>query len=131
MPSSRIRRRLIFGEQISHIATINCAFCAALKDLRMPDVKVPEMKEPDGKLNAKTPSLAGSAKKQASVKYLADWFDHCSSQIAGDGGADEFASPHARRHAQRLAPNVHLAHHRGQAEIYLRIKGIKPPPYTF
>jgi hypothetical protein len=25
---------------------------------------------------------------------------------------------------------VHPAHHRGQAEI-VRIKGIKPPPYTF
>jgi uncharacterized damage-inducible protein DinB len=30
-----------------------------------------------------------------------------------------------------LAAYVHLAHHRGQAEIYLRIKGIKPPPYVF
>jgi uncharacterized damage-inducible protein DinB len=24
---------------------------------------------------------------------------------------------------------VHVAHHRGQAEIYLRDKGIKPPSY--
>jgi uncharacterized damage-inducible protein DinB len=28
-----------------------------------------------------------------------------------------------------LAMYVHVAHHRGQAEIYLRDKGIKPPGY--
>ena len=26
---------------------------------------------------------------------------------------------------------VHTAHHRAQAEVYLRIKGIEPPKYTF
>lgn len=28
-----------------------------------------------------------------------------------------------------VAMYVHVTHHRGQAEIYLRDKGIKPPPY--
>ncbi|MGZ4820551.1 MAG: DinB family protein [Terriglobales bacterium] len=28
-----------------------------------------------------------------------------------------------------LAMYIHVAHHRGQAEIYLRDKGIKPPRY--
>jgi uncharacterized damage-inducible protein DinB len=28
-----------------------------------------------------------------------------------------------------LAMFVHVAHHRGQAEIYLRDNGIVPPPY--
>jgi uncharacterized damage-inducible protein DinB len=28
-----------------------------------------------------------------------------------------------------LAMYIHVAHHRGQAEIYLRDKGIKPPSY--
>ena len=136
MPSSRIRRRLTFGEQIPHIATINYALCAALKDLQMPDVKVPEMKEPDGKLNTKTPSLAGSVEKQASVKYLADSFDYCSSQIAGVTDAQMnslHSTPDGTLNGRELllAPDVHPAHHRGQAEIELRIKGIKPPPYTF
>jgi uncharacterized damage-inducible protein DinB len=26
---------------------------------------------------------------------------------------------------------THTAHHRGQAEVYLRLKGIKPPDYKF
>jgi uncharacterized damage-inducible protein DinB len=28
-----------------------------------------------------------------------------------------------------LAMYVHVAHHRGRAEIYLRVNGIKPPNY--
>jgi len=28
-----------------------------------------------------------------------------------------------------LAMYIHVAHHRGQAEIYLRDKGIRPPSY--
>jgi uncharacterized damage-inducible protein DinB len=26
---------------------------------------------------------------------------------------------------------THTAHHRGQAEVYMRVKGIKPPDYKF
>jgi uncharacterized damage-inducible protein DinB len=26
---------------------------------------------------------------------------------------------------------THTAHHRAQAEVYLRVKGIKPPDYKF
>jgi uncharacterized damage-inducible protein DinB len=26
---------------------------------------------------------------------------------------------------------THTAHHRGQAEVYLRVKGVKPPDYVF
>ncbi len=30
-----------------------------------------------------------------------------------------------------LAFYVHVAHHRGQAEVYLRDKGLKPPSFIF
>ena len=30
-----------------------------------------------------------------------------------------------------LAMSVHTAHHRAQLEVYLRLKGIEPPTYTF
>ena len=26
---------------------------------------------------------------------------------------------------------IHVAHHRAQCEVYLRLKGIEPPAYTF
>ena len=30
-----------------------------------------------------------------------------------------------------LGVMTHMAHHRGQVEVYLRVKGIKPPTYKF
>jgi uncharacterized damage-inducible protein DinB len=36
-----------------------------------------------------------------------------------------------RRREILLAFYVHVAHHRGQAEVYLRDKGLKPPPFIF
>jgi len=47
-----------FGEQMVHIAAINYAFCAALRD-------------------AKSPSPSEPAEKPAIVKFLADSFDYC------------------------------------------------------
>jgi hypothetical protein len=42
-------------------------------------------------------------------------------------------SPDGRLNGRELmlALYVHVAHRRGQQEVYLRIKGIKPPPYVF
>jgi uncharacterized damage-inducible protein DinB len=123
-----------FGEQMAHIATINFAFCSALKDMKMPDVKEPVLKEPDG--NRKNAWAPGSAERDAFVKYLADSFDYCSAQIATVTDAQMnsiHSTPDGELNGRELmlALYVHLAHHRGQAEIYLRIKGTKPPAYVF
>jgi len=106
-----------FGEQMVHIAAINYAFCAALKDV-----------EP--------PALPHPAEKANIVQFIGDSFDYCTEQIAGVTNA-QMNSTHSTPDGQLngrellLALYVHMAHHRGQAEIYLRIKGIKPPPYVF
>ena len=39
--------------------------------------------------------------------------------------------PEATGRAMALNMFVHVAHHRAQAEVYLRLKGITPPVYTF
>ncbi len=106
-----------FGEQMVHISAINYAFCAALRDT-----------EP--------PALPNPTEKPDIVKYLADSFDYCTKQIGGVTSAQMEAihsTPDGKLNGRELllALYVHLAHHRGQAEIYLRIKGIKPPPYVF
>jgi len=106
-----------FGEQIAHVAQTNFAFCAGLKDTSPP---------PD-------PSATG---KDALVKYLADSFDYCSTAIASVT-AEQMEQPHSSPDGRLngrellLALYVHMAHHRGQQEVYLRIKGIKPPQYVF
>jgi uncharacterized damage-inducible protein DinB len=106
-----------FAEQIAHVAQTNYAFCAGLKDT--------------------APPLAPSATdKDALVKFLAGSFDYCSAAIASVT-AEQMDRPHSSPDGRLngrellLALYVHLAHHRGQQEVYLRIKGIPPPQYVF
>jgi uncharacterized damage-inducible protein DinB len=104
-----------FGQLMWHIATINYQFCAGLKD-------------------AKTPDLPSPTEKAGFVKFLSDSFEYCSGVIAGlseEQLKKAHDSPDGLLPGREvlLAMYVHVAHRRGQAEIYLREKGIKPPSY--
>ena len=104
-----------FGELMTHIANTNYAFCAGLKDVA-------------------TPRIEHGADKDAVVKYLSSSFDYCSGVINGmtdEQMAQVHKSPDGRMPGREvlLAMFVHVAHHRGQAEIYLRDVGIVPPTY--
>jgi uncharacterized damage-inducible protein DinB len=104
-----------FGEVMVHIATTNYQFCAGLKD-------------------ANPPTLPSPADKDGIVKFLSDSFDYCNGVITGltnDQLSAYHNSPDGRLLGREilLAMYVHVAHHRGQAEIYLRDKGIRPPMY--
>lgn len=104
-----------FGELISHIAATNYQFCAGLKD-------------------SEPPVLPSPTDKEAVVKFLSDSFAYCSEIIPNLTEAQlnqAHNSPDGRLPGREvlLAMYVHVAHHRGQAEIYLRDKGIKPPSY--
>jgi uncharacterized damage-inducible protein DinB len=104
-----------FGQLMTHIATTNYQFCAGLKD-------------------SDPPTLPSPTDKEAVVKFLSDSFDYCSAVIP-NLTADQLGKPHNSPDGRLLgreillAMYVHVAHHRGQAEIYLRDKGIKPPSY--
>lgn len=104
-----------FGELLSHIATTNYQFCAGLKD-------------------SSPPALPSPTDKDGVVKFLSDSFDYCSAVIPNltDEQLNKtHDSPDGRLLGREilLAMYIHVAHHRGQAEIYLRDKGIKPPSY--
>lgn len=104
-----------FGQLIAHIATTNYQFCAGLKD-------------------AAPPTLPSPTDKDAVVKFLSDSFGYCSTVIPNltqDQLNQAHDSPdgHLPGREILLAMYIHVAHHRGQAEIYLRDKGIKPPSY--
>lgn len=104
-----------FGELMAHIATTNYQFCAGLKD-------------------AEPPAMPSPRDKDGYVKFLSDSFDYCSGVISSMTDAQMSAahdSPDGRMPGREvlLAMYVHVAHHRGQAEIYLRDKGIRPPGY--
>jgi uncharacterized damage-inducible protein DinB len=104
-----------FGQLISHIATTNYQFCAGLKD-------------------SDPPALPSPTDKDAVVKFLSESFDYCSAVIPNltDEQLNKaHNSPDGRLPGREilLAMYVHVAHHRGQAEIYLRDNGIRPPSY--
>ncbi|HEY1272487.1 MAG TPA: DinB family protein [Terriglobales bacterium] len=104
-----------FGQLMSHIATTNYQFCAGLKD-------------------AAPPVLPSPSEKDAVVKFLSDSFDYCSSVIpnlTGEQLSKVHNSPDGQLPGREilLAMYIHVAHHRGQGEIYLRDQGIKPPSY--
>jgi uncharacterized damage-inducible protein DinB len=106
---------MTFGELMSHMATTNYQFCAGLKD-------------------AATPALPSPTSKDAIVKLLSDSFDYCNQMIptlteAQVSQAHDSPDGHLPGREILLAMYIHVAHHRGQAEIYLRDKGIKPPSY--
>jgi uncharacterized damage-inducible protein DinB len=104
-----------FGELMSHIAVTNYQFCASLKD-------------------SDPPALPSPTDKDGVVKFLSDSFEYCSGVIPNltDEQLNKVHnSPDGRLPGREvlLAMYVHVAHHRGQAEIYLRDKGIRPPSY--
>ena len=104
-----------FGQLMSHIATTNYQFCAGLKD-------------------SQPPALPSPTDKDAVVKFLSDSFAYCTDVIsnltdAQLSAAHDSPDGHLPGREVLLAMYVHVAHHRGQAEIYLRDKGIKPPSY--
>lgn len=104
-----------FGELMSHIANANYSFCAGLKD-------------------SSPPNLPSPTDKDAVVKFLSDSFEYCSGVIPNlteEQLGKYHNSPDGRLPGRDilLVMYIHVAHHRGQAEIYLRDKGIRPPSY--
>jgi uncharacterized damage-inducible protein DinB len=104
-----------FGALMSHIATTNYQFCAGLQD-------------------SGPPALPSPTEKEAVVKFLADSFEYCGAvipKLTEEQLTKAHDSPdgHLPGREILLAMYVHVAHHRGQAEIYLRDKGIRPPSY--
>ncbi|MBI5282793.1 MAG: esterase-like activity of phytase family protein [Candidatus Solibacter usitatus] len=80
------------------------------------------------------------AKPKAGVlALLAESFDFCmglSAQLTPERlektyKVDWFERPEVTGSLLLTAMFVHTAHHRGQAEVYLRAKGVKPPAYRF
>lgn len=106
---------MTFGKLMSHIATTNYQFCAGLKDTN-------------------PPSLPSPSDKAGIVKFLSDSFDYCSPIISGLTeqqltAAHNSPDGHLPGRDVLLVMYIHVAHHRGQAEIYLRDNGIAPPRY--
>lgn len=118
-----------FGELMAHVAGINNFACANASGMERPPVPA--------KLAAwsKDPFKV-DVDKETAVSFLRNSFDFCNKAAASmtPDRMDKVAGPPARNltgFEWLWAYFTHTAHHRGQAEVYLRLKGIKPPEYTF
>jgi uncharacterized damage-inducible protein DinB len=108
---------MTFGEVMSHIAATNYQFCADLKDVQ-------------------PPAMPSPTDKDGIVKFLSSSFEYCSSVIPNmteEQVTKAHDSPDGRMPGREVlrAMYVHVEQQRGQAEVYLRDKGITPPSYRF
>ena len=73
--------------------------------------------------------------KEAALSFLASSFQFCNDAVASITPAKLDAVVGTTRKMTGFewlwSYFTHTAHHRGQAEVYLRVKGIKPPDYVF
>jgi uncharacterized damage-inducible protein DinB len=77
-----------------------------------------------------------TADKAAVIQYLGEAYDYCSKALDSmtDEQLDKTVGEGARAMVARdalLSAFTHAAHTRGQAEVYLRLKNVKPPAYQF
>lgn len=101
-----------FGEQIVHIANANYIYCSRVAGSKSPFVK-PETND-----------------KATAIKLVNESFAYCAETLAAVKDFDKQVGPMGVREVL-LGAYAHMAHHRGQAEVYLRVKGLKPPTYKF
>jgi uncharacterized damage-inducible protein DinB len=107
---------MTFGEQILHIAGGNYSYCSRISGAKSPYTK------PD------------KADKTTALQVLGQSFDYCAQAVEAAKDLDVMRGPEGKQVSLRevmLGAFTHMAHHRGQAEVYLRVKGIKPPTYQF
>jgi uncharacterized damage-inducible protein DinB len=118
-----------FGEVMAHIAAADRGACGVASGLTPPTLpaKIEAWTKDPGKIDVD---------KATAVAFLTDTFAFCNKAIA--------EMPESRMNTVVGTPSrkltgeewlwsyfTHTAHHRGQAEVYLRLKGIKPPDYEF
>ncbi len=118
-----------FGQLMAHIAAADLGACANASGMARPELpaKIAEW--------SKNPQKV-AVDKDTAVGFLSSAFDFCNNAVAAmtPERFDSVQGPAARNltgFEWLWSYFTHTAHHRGQAEVYLRVKGIKPPAYKF
>jgi uncharacterized damage-inducible protein DinB len=117
-----------FGKVMAHIAMANNGAFATVSGVKAP--ATPE------KIAEAYRDPHGVFEKEATLAFLRESFDFCGKaleQITPEK-LDALFGPEGRQTTGRerlWSGFTHMAHHRGQAEVYLRVKNIKPPDYRF
>jgi uncharacterized damage-inducible protein DinB len=118
-----------FGELMAHIAGVNENACANASGLPKPELPAKIVEWSKG-------TTTVEVSKETAMPFLEESFAFCNKAVAAmtPERLDTVVGPPARNltgFEWLWAYFTHTAHHRGQAEVYLRLKGIKPPDYRF
>jgi uncharacterized damage-inducible protein DinB len=119
---------LSFGQLMVQIAGANLNACTQASGMKGP--ATPE------KLAQSLKDEKIDVDKDAAVQFLADTFKFCNDAVASmtPDKLEAVVGTGTRKMSGfewLWSYFTHTAHHRGQAEVYLRIKGITPTIYTF
>jgi len=115
-----------FGQLMAHIGTADIGTCAAVSGMQRPD-------EP-ARIAAWRKDQKLDIDRDTAIEYLTMVFDFCGKAVASmtPEKLDAKTGTSPMTNFERLwSYFTHTAHHRGQAEVYLRVKGVKPPEYVF
>ena len=119
---------MTFGQLMAHIGGANLGACANASGLPKPEFPP--------KIAAYAKDTKLSVDRETVISFLTDSFDFCNKAVAAMtlDRMHAVVGPPARNLTAfewQWSYFTHTAHHRGQAEVYLRLKGIKPPDYKF
>jgi uncharacterized damage-inducible protein DinB len=110
--------QMSFGKLMTHLAIANTAYFSRITGQR------PALKEPE------------SADQETALKFMTQCFDWCAEVLAGLSDEDLAKSYPGRANQPAVTGRdlvlngfIHTAHHRGYAEVYMRLKGVVPPRY--
>ncbi len=122
-----VPEELSFGQLIVQIAGANLNACSLASGMKGP--AVPE------KLSAALKDEKLTIDRDSAIQFLTETFDFCNKAVASMTPEKMDAVVGTSRKMTGFewlwSYFTHTAHHRGQAEVYLRVKGIVPPTYTF
>jgi len=120
------REEMGFGVLMAHIATANAgnfALVGGIPPPAVPDAVQDGQKSPEG------------ISKEVALKYLTESFDFCLKVLESvtEAQLDALTGPNKTLTGRERIWSyfTHTAHHRGQAEVYLRVRNITPVNYRF
>lgn len=108
-----------FGELMIHIAVSQGGSFARVSETKSP------LSKPDPKDKAAVVKVLNDSFDFA-IQTLQDLKQEQLERMSGKPGG-----PQSSGREILWSTFTHIAHHRGQAEVYLRVKNIKPPQYRF
>jgi uncharacterized damage-inducible protein DinB len=121
-----------FGDQLRHLAVANVAYFNAFGLVPVPDATLTLDRNAIAKLAPETDKAAVRKFVVASFDYVSSVLDKMTQNdlLRKDFPLFRGAAPHSGTDLC-LRAYMHTAHHRGQAVVYLRVKGITPPAWKF